>query len=138
MRNLGRVRGIRFFLGCAVALAATLVVTGCFETSNSTSTVIITYHNNTDSLFCKYTSPFSDRTRCSTPIQPNAETISGQDCYIDADVYLVEESTGDEIYYREARCEEWDDAGRIISIDREGDRFVVTDGFEDATGDPSE
>jgi hypothetical protein len=44
-------------------------------------------------------------------------------------VVLVERSTGEVIYAREAICREWIDAGATITIEKEGDAFVVTDGF---------
>ena len=131
------VASIAAFLLFFIALISVVDSLGVARESDSGSpTLVMTHQNNSDALVCKYTSPFSDRTRCSSPIEPHTEVRLGQDCYIAADVYLVEEATDEEIYYREARCEEWVDAGRTITIDRVGDEFVITDGFPDSPEEP--
>ena len=68
------------------------------------------------------------------------KTIWSRDCFTieggSAEVVLIEESTRGLIYARTAICKEWIDAGLTITIDKDGDRFVVADGFPDATASP--
>ncbi len=104
--------------------------------------VNITYENNTDSLLCLYhgtvESPRSLLPGCSAEIEPMKKTTWSHECFSSIEVsavqvVLIEDSTGDAIYGRTAICREWIDAGSTITIDKDGDRFVVTDGFPEAT-----
>jgi hypothetical protein len=114
-----------------------LVVIACDDREETISHLRLNFVNNTDSLVCyAYGSrPESiAQDNCSAPIAPMAETTWAPDCYSLHEVSpfaLVDEASGDVIYAREATCGEWIDAGQTITIDREGDEFLVTDGFGD-------
>jgi len=102
--------------------------------------VNITYENNTDSLLCLYhgtaESPRSfPPDSCSVKIEPMNKTTWSRECpsgveVSAAEVVLLEESTRDVLYARTAICREWIDSGSKVTIDKHGDEFVVTDGFQ--------
>jgi hypothetical protein len=118
------------------AVVAMIVVVGCVSKPDAISPILrMDYVNNTDSRFCVYLTPVDPRTSCPT-LEPNTSVVNTQDCYTSAWIYLVDEAAREEIYGREARCEEWFEAGHTITVDREGDTLVITDGFPDPPGDP--
>lgn len=62
-------------------------------------------------------------------------TMSVRECFtIDlgaSDIVLIEQSEGEVVYARVANCRKWLDSGARITIDKQGDEFIVTDGFPD-------
>ena len=119
------------------ALVTVILASGCDHDFDAINPILrMDYVNNTDSVLCRYTSTHSDRTRCGEALQPHTTTVLLQDCYDSAWNILDEESTGAEIYFRVARCEEWFEAGHTITVDRVGDEFVITDGFGDPPEEP--
>lgn len=125
-----------------ISLPVLLAACGLGEVATVEPHVDITYQNNTDSLLCVSggtgASPVR-RVDCSTKVEPMKRTTESPECVPDIEtggtsVVIIEDVTGDVIYGRTALCREWIDAGSTITIDKQGDRFVITDGFPEETG----
>lgn len=94
----------------------------------------ITFENRTDSLICVNPRETDEGpTGPCDEIEPRETVTYGMLCRSDDEesVVLTDGVGGAVIYRRTATCGEWEDSGATITIDWDGDNFVVTDSFSD-------
>ncbi len=94
----------------------------------------IRFENRTDSLIC-----LNPRETDESPtgpcdeIEPRETVTYGMLCTSDRErsVTLTDGVGGEVLYRRTATCGEWEDSGATVTIDWDGDNFIVTDSFSD-------
>ncbi len=94
----------------------------------------ITYENGTDSLICVYPGENDEGpTGPCAEIEPSETITYGAFCTSDDEetVVLTDGVGGAVLYRRTATCGEWEDSGATVTIDWDGDNFIVTDSFSD-------
>ena len=101
----------------------------------------ITFDNRTEHRLCRYESkkadpPQADPEHCDA-VEPNERiTSSGPVCRGDDLVWILITvgQGGDDIYTKQAMCEEWE--GATVTIQRRDDEFVVTDTLREGISNP--